>query len=204
MKIYLIRHGRTSWNDGGKWQGKTDIPLDSAGEAQSRALARRLARLREPIKTIYSSDLIRARRTAEIITETCGAEIVYLPELREIDLGSWEGRTIDEISGLDGFDEWEANGRVAPHGGESFEQTRDRVTGAMYRIAAEQESDFAVVSHGTAIRLFIGHILEIPIAKKMSTVTYNAAFSVVRYDRETGRFSVITVNDYCHLEDMGY
>ncbi|HYG70238.1 MAG TPA: histidine phosphatase family protein, partial [Anaeromyxobacteraceae bacterium] len=91
-RLFLVRHGETDWNVAGRWQGQTDIPLNEAGRAQARELARRMRG--EGIATIAASDLLRARETAEIVAAELGLEVRILDHrLREQSFGAFEGLT---------------------------------------------------------------------------------------------------------------
>ena len=93
--ILLVRHGETDWNLERRWQGHIDRPLNDVGRAQARALADRLDS--EPFAAVYSSDLARARETAEIVAAAHGLPVHLDPRLREADVGEWSGLTADEI-----------------------------------------------------------------------------------------------------------
>ena len=104
MKLYLVRHGQSTGNIGGTLMGQSDHPLTPLGEDQARAAAERLAAF-GPMP-VYSSDLPRARATAEHIAAAWPAEddapdappqIVLDPRLREISLGDYEGRPWQEF-----------------------------------------------------------------------------------------------------------
>src|SRR5919204_5528893 len=94
-ELLLVRHGETDWNVQQRWQGHQDPPLNALGREQARALAEALAG--EGIDAVYTSDLRRARETAEIVAARLGVEVRPLPDLREIDVGTWSGLTMDEI-----------------------------------------------------------------------------------------------------------
>src|ERR1700744_997778 len=95
MELICVRHGRTAWNASRRFQGKTDIPLDDEGRSQARALA---AHLRdEHFDVALSSDLVRARTTAETILGDRGLPLELTPAFREMQFGLWEGLTWDEI-----------------------------------------------------------------------------------------------------------
>lgn len=95
-RLLIVRHGQSVWNARGRWQGQADPPLSSEGEEQAAAAARRLTEL--GIDRIFSSDLQRARRTAEIIAAGLGlGEVALDPRLRETDVGAWSGLTRTEI-----------------------------------------------------------------------------------------------------------
>src|SRR5215467_14607337 len=92
--LLLVRHGETDWNADGRLQGQTDRPLSDFGRRQARQLAEELDG--EQFEAIYSSDLARARETAEIVSERRGLAVRLDPDLREKDWGNWEGLTAVE------------------------------------------------------------------------------------------------------------
>ena len=114
-RLVLVRHGETSWNSEGRFQGRADIPLSEVGQRQAVALAAALAR--EEMHAIYSSDLRRAWDTALAIAERHSVPVCREPGLREMDFGSWEGLTYDQIRGIwpNVLAAWQADPlRVAP------------------------------------------------------------------------------------------
>ncbi len=96
MKIFLCRHGETSWNKEHKFQGVSNIPLNKTGLMQARKISELLKN--EPIQAIYSSKLIRSIKTAEIINEFHRLELVSLPQLNELNFGVFEGKTMKQIA----------------------------------------------------------------------------------------------------------
>ena len=92
--LLLVRHGETDWNAEGRLQGHTDRPLNDYGRTQARRLAEQLHG--DGIAAIYASDLVRARETAEILSERLGLPVLLDADLRERNWGSWEGLTPDE------------------------------------------------------------------------------------------------------------
>src|SRR5437660_2471183 len=95
LQLVFIRHGSSTWNDEGRIQGQLDPPLSEKGREQAEKLA---ARLRdETVDALYSSDLQRARSTADAVSGAIGKEVALLPELREVALGEWEGLNRHEI-----------------------------------------------------------------------------------------------------------
>ncbi|MHB1463281.1 MAG: histidine phosphatase family protein [Armatimonadota bacterium] len=87
--IYLVRHGQTDWNVEKKTQGHTDIPLNDNGREQAKSLSMDISKLK--IDRIISSDLLRARETAEIVNEAFGVYLTFDKRLREINYGDLEG-----------------------------------------------------------------------------------------------------------------
>src|SRR3712207_4650919 len=98
-RLILWRHGRTEWNAENRFQGHTDIPLDSHGLAQAERTAGMLAAYAP--SALYSSDLSRAYYTAAALAALTGLEIRTDKRLREINVGSWEGLLGREIDTAD-------------------------------------------------------------------------------------------------------
>lgn len=136
--LLLVRHGETDWNAAGRLQGHTDRPLSSYGREQARRLAEELAG--EEFDAIYSSDLARARETAEIVGKRLHLPVVLDPDLREKDWGNWEGLTSTERLGVELV-------------GESTEGHEARMLASLARIAAEHpDGRVLVVTHGGSMR----------------------------------------------------
>jgi probable phosphoglycerate mutase len=96
-RLLLVRHGESTWNAQSRWQGQADPPLSPLGEQQAEEAAERLAEIAS-ITVVWTSDLVRARRTAELIAARLGVDRVRdEPRLRERDVGSWSGLTRAEI-----------------------------------------------------------------------------------------------------------
>ncbi len=94
--IYFIRHGQTDWVIEKKLQGKMDIPLNNNGRRQAEEAAKEIATLK--IDRIISSDLSRAKETAEIINKRIGVKITFDKRLREENYGEYEGRRVESIT----------------------------------------------------------------------------------------------------------
>jgi broad specificity phosphatase PhoE len=136
--ILLARHGETDWNRDLRFQGHADVPLNDTGRAQARELARSLAE--EPFDAVYSSDLLRARETAEIVASRLGLAVELDEGLREIDVGSWQGSTRSELDGR----EWD---------GEAYDDHRRRTVASILRIAERHpDASVLVVAHGGTLR----------------------------------------------------
>ncbi|HEY6960847.1 MAG TPA: histidine phosphatase family protein [Gaiellaceae bacterium] len=141
--LLLVRHGETDWNREGRWQGWADPPLNPTGREQARTLAEELRET--PFDAVYSSDLRRARETAEIVAEPHGVPVVVDPGLREIDVGSWSGLTREEIR------ERYPDG-VRPDG-ETHAEHATRTLEAVERIArAHPGGRILLVAHGGTTR----------------------------------------------------
>lgn len=95
MRFCLVRHGQTDWNLEGRYQGQSDVPLNQTGRAEAQSLAGRLKG--KSFAAIHTSDLQRARETAEIIAEVLTLPVTLEPLLREINQGEWEGQFVEAI-----------------------------------------------------------------------------------------------------------
>jgi probable phosphoglycerate mutase len=143
--LLFVRHGETDWNAQRRWQGHADVPLNDRGREQVQALADSLAG--EHIDAIYTSDLSRARDTAEAVGARLGIEVVVDPDLREIDVGPIEGMTAEESSAYEGWH------------GEPKESHAERVLGAVRRIAERHpQGRVLVVTHGGSMRRVHEHL----------------------------------------------
>src|SRR5213592_1883065 len=91
VHLLLVRHGETVWNQENRWQGQADVPLSENGQAQAQCLAQRLLAERRQIHALYTSDLSRAFRTAEIVGTTLGMTPLREEGWREMDIGRWSG-----------------------------------------------------------------------------------------------------------------
>jgi broad specificity phosphatase PhoE len=137
--LLLVRHGETDWNADGRLQGHTDRPLSDFGRRQARRLAEELEG--EALQAIYSSDLARARETAETVGERLGLPVELDPDLREKDWGNWEGLTAVERDRVEFV-------------GESTEAHQERILRALRRISERHPGDgpILVVTHGGSMR----------------------------------------------------
>ena len=153
--LLVLRHGQSEWNAEGRWQGQADPSLSPLGAKQARDGAQRLAAA-EAFTTLVTSDLRRARRTAEILAEVLGLDVWIDPGLREIDVGIWTGLTRDEINaGWPGeLADWSEGRSESPPGGETRTALTDRARSTLLRLAGEASPGerLLVVSHGALIR----------------------------------------------------
>jgi probable phosphoglycerate mutase len=158
--LFLARHGETSWNFEGRWQGQSDVGLNARGRVQAAALAARLAG--RGITRICSSDLSRARETAEIVARHLGlgGVVAVDPALRERGYGVFEGLTREECE-TQHPDEWTrylADRTHTPTGAELQDLVVERMRAAVARAGAQAthaDERILIVSHGGAIRALL-------------------------------------------------
>jgi broad specificity phosphatase PhoE len=150
--LLVARHGQTDWNLERRWQGHADLPLNDTGRSEAQALGEALAGY--GIEAVYSSDLVRARETAEIVGARLGMPVVLDPRLREVDVGEWAGLTTAEVE--ERFPEGHRRRREGQTGwetGEQFEAMERRVAEALLEIAAAHPAArVLVVTHGGPVR----------------------------------------------------
>ncbi|HEU5484245.1 MAG TPA: histidine phosphatase family protein [Microlunatus sp.] len=195
-QLVVLRHGRTSWNATGRFQGQADIPLDERGRLQAEQAAAVLAELAPT--AIHSSDLVRARATAEPLARACGLPVVTDPRLREIHVGTWEGLTIDELFTQVDDDlkrAWLAGEDVRrSETGETVAEVGERAGTALDEIghAAPDGSTVVAVMHGLAARAGVCHLLGIPTSswKRLSGL-HNCGWIIVQR-HPTGDFWRVT------------
>ena len=146
--IYLIRHGQTDWNVERKIQGQTDIPLNSNGKQQAEEAANEIANLK--IDRIISSDLSRAKETAEIINKKVGAKITFDKRLREQNFGKYEGCLKEDITEK----QWDIlNYEPEKVNGESRKQLYERVKGFISKL--KDEGNTLIVTHAVLLCMIL-------------------------------------------------
>jgi len=153
-KIGIIRHGRTEWNKEGRAQGSSDIPLNEDGLFEARRLAERLCG--EDWDVIYSSNLLRAKQTADIIGEKMGQIEVRLDSrIREVGGGLIEGTTEEER-----LAKWGSAWRELDLGLEKSEYVIERGLSFLEEIIKEHENqNVLIVTHGSFIRHLLDEIV---------------------------------------------
>ena len=175
-QLILVRHGETVHNVAGIAQGWSDSELSEKGREQVRRLAQRL--LTYAPTAIYSSPLGRARSTAEAIAEVTGLPIVTLDELREMNYGGWEGRSFLDVRREyeDVYQRWISDETCpCPEGGESHADVRARLERAFASMDTERA---VVVTHGTAIRIAVTALLQLPVMASRHFAQDNAGMNV--------------------------
>ena len=181
-RLVLWRHGRTEWNVARRFQGSTDVPLDDVGEAQARNAAAQLSLMQPGV--IVSSDLIRARVTAEALSEATDVPVAIDPRLRETHAGVWEGldRTQLMAHHADDVRAWAAGSDLRPGGGERRSEVATRMLAAIGDAldASPEAKVVVVVTHGGAARAAVGALLGLPVAHwSILGVLTNCAWSVL-------------------------
>lgn len=208
LLVEVVRHGESTWNARGLWQGQADPPLSETGHAQAGALAGRYTA--EHIDAVWSSDLVRAVATAETVAAPFGLGVRTDPHLREMDVGAWAGLTRAEIA--ERFRaEWDAVAAGEDPrrgGGESRGDLMRRVRRAFAGIVAESQAAgwrrILVVTHGGAAREIALDALGLDVegmpAVRRLAAPANTAVTVVAATADALR--LVTYNDTSHIADV--
>ncbi len=200
-RIVLIRHGQTAWNRTVRFRGQADPPLDKVGREQAEATARYVAE-RWPVDVVYASPMGRAVETGQAIARAHGLSVQAFDGLLDIDFGEWEGHSPEEVKkrypGL--LQAWfEAPQTVKVPGGESLAIVRERVTGGLREVLhSHREQTVAMVGHMVVNRVLLCAVLGLGNEHFWRLRQDTCAINVFDVD-ETGRSTILVLNDTCHL-----
>ncbi len=201
----MVRHGESTWNATGLYQGQSDVPLSPTGVLQASSLAERLTG--QHFAAVYSSDLTRARRTAELVTERLeGMPPVRLNhDLREIDVGLLSGMSLEEIGSK--YGEYLSALQANPWdtrrpGGESMADLYQRSSKAILNLAAQHLGErILLFTHGGVVRVAVGLALG-GVPQNAWTRLSVANTSITRVMLNDQRGSLLSFNDAAHLEEL--
>jgi probable phosphoglycerate mutase len=184
-RFYLLRHGEIDWPEADCFIGQVDVPLSATGRRQARAWKNELSSI--DFAAVWSSDLQRANETAAIVFPGHTANVKASRDLREIDLGQWDGQPRSRVR-EEYPDFWLARGRdlagFRPPGGESFLDLQERVVRAVRQIAADANGAVCMVTHAGVIRVLICHCLQIPLMNLFRIRVDYGSLSIVAYAPE--------------------
>ncbi len=185
-RILLVRHGQTDWNLAGRWQGHIDIPLNTTGLEQARALAEHLHE--QPISAVYASDLKRAQETGAVIAEAHGLALKTDARWRELHLGVFQGLTTSEINAKYPAESRRMRedymGYVIPTG-EARRAMQARAFAAYEQLLADEQGDeIVVVSHGGTIRVVLLKLFGDDVLHRS---IQNTSISTIETDGTTAR-----------------
>jgi broad specificity phosphatase PhoE len=200
-QLILVRHGETEENAAGIAQGWHHGTLSDLGKQQVLRLAERVARMQP--NALFSSPLGRALATAQAIADATGLEIHTLDALREVCLGTWEGRSYLEIrrDDAENYQRWRDDPGSACPGGESHNDVLHRMEQAFGTIASSADGQAmraVVVTHGAAIRLGATVLLGAPVELSRHLDQDNAAINI--FVRRSDRYVLRLWNDTTHCQ----
>ena len=180
--VLLVRHGETVWNCELRMQGHRDVPLSPRGLEETAALAGRLALRERPVR-IVSSDLVRARATADAVGAALGLPVTLDPRLREQSLGTWEGKRFAEVRADDPvaaarFEAFDPDTR--PPDGETRRELAARAAAAFDAHATPGTAGpVLLVSHGGAMQTILYRVLGLPLDAPRRFLLPNASVTVL-------------------------
>jgi len=203
VKLFLIRHGQTSWNVEGRYQGDKDIDLNGVGIKQAKLAAKYLSRIN--FSNIYCSSLKRTIDTANIINKGRNLQIIVRENLKEMNFGKWEGLKFHQINEEfnEDYQKWLKDPyNTPPTGGESFKKLKDRSIAEIDSIVSENKdgSGIAVVTHGGVILSLLIHWLQIPLSRWKSIIQRQGAINIVVIDK--GFPYISAINYTGHLKPI--
>ena len=193
----LVRHGLSEGNVLGVFQGWKDYPLSDLGRRQAAAVAGRLNDA--GASALYSSDLLRASETGEIIAAEAGLTLEKREPLRERSFGEGEGLTWTQIRERFGAEVRIGEGGIP--GEEPTESFRSRVGDEFDLLMERHREDMAIcTSHGGTISAIVAHVLGLPATGRARVRIENCSLTVVEFER--GRPVITSLSDACHLDGL--
>ncbi len=202
-RLIIVRHGRTAWNREERFRGRTDVPLDAVGEKQVEACARAIAARFRPA-AVYASPLQRTVRTAEAIGRQCHVATELHDGLIDMSFGEAEGLTWPEADAR--FPGLGSAWRDTPHtatfpGGETLAAVRARLVTAATALAERHPGqEVVLVGHNATNRALLLAALDLGDERFWRIGQEPAAINLVAL--EDGAFTVLTLNDTCHLNEI--
>ena len=201
-RLLLIRHGETDHNTQGRFLGQVNPPLNERGRRQARMLRSRLTGTK--CRIAYTSDLGRARETAQLILGQRETLIYEDPRLRELSFGTWDGLTRAEVEEEDPetLSAWEANAMdIAPSGGETLAEFSERVRTALASILDTHQAGETViiVTHGGVLKMIFCMALGLSPDMHWQFRVENASISEVVFHPAGGIIGLL--NGTTHLQD---
>ena len=179
MRVFVVRHGQTTWNVQGLLQGAADVPLTDAGRAQAEASARVLRRVIGPGSTVATSPLSRAHDTARAIARELEVEAHPDERLRERAYGVWEGITAEERE--NGWPEevamWREHGDPDVEGFEHHDSVRARMVESIEEWADRSAGPLVIVTHGSSGRVGMQGLLGLSLEHRTLGNLGNACWS---------------------------
>ena len=201
-RLILVRHGETEWNRVERFRGRADVQLNRTGLAQAEVTARRI-RAGWQVTAVYCSPLSRAARTAQAIATPFQLAATSLQDLIDIDYGEWQGKSPEEVASLwpDLLSAWyEKPHTMRIPGGESLDDIRVRCGRAVRQIAAQhQGSSAAVVGHTVINRVILLDILNLGNDRFWRIRQDTCAINEIEVEGD--EFTLVSMNDTCHLRD---
>ena len=200
MKLYITRHGKTLWNTEGRLQGCMDSSLTDEGIERAKELSKRLSDFN--IDAIFSFDLKRVKDTAHYIKASHDYFMLFLPELREMSFGDWEGLTLDKVQTdyKEQFDNFEKDPlNYENKNGENFETFVKRVSSGLDKIIQMSFENSLIVTHGITVKAIqtimegrnLSDISKLPVITGCSLIGYEINENTVKKILQDNKYDFI-------------
>ena len=202
-KIILVRHGHVEGIQPPRFRGREDLPLTERGNAQARALARRIES-KWRVEKIYTSPLSRCIATAGSIASVCGIEAQSMEQLIDIDYGTWQMKSYEEMAAAEPalYAIWfDAPQLMRFPAGESLQELVSRSANAL-RLVLERHRDWTVVlvSHDSINRALLMQLADLPLSSYWRLAQGPCCINEI--DIEDSRILIRRINDTSHLDDI--
>ncbi len=201
-RVVLVRHGQTAWNAAAgeeRFRGRTDLPLDGFGQAQARALARRLQG--EPIATLYTSPLLRAQQTLLPLSEGLGLKVQLHDGLLDIDYGRFQGLTHAEaaLAYPEEYRLWRTTpSQVRFPDGENLSEVQTRLVELLDELAVRHPSQTIVLAgHQIVNKVLACTLLGLTLDQLWHVQQDTAGLDV--FQRAGDTWHTLCLNDVCHV-----
>ena len=200
MNLFIIRHGESVWNRENRVQGSKDPGLSEKGKRQADSAGKRLEK--KKINIVYSSPLKRCAQTARMISRRTGAKIKFDPDLQEIILGVWQGKTMDEVKRLypKSYAVWLKDpSKAGIPGWEGVPKFRKRVNCAFRSILGKNPSaNVCIVTHWGVIAAHLAKTLDADFDRIFQGIRVdNCGISEISY--MNGKAIIQCINDTRHF-----
>ena len=200
--LVLVRHGESTGNAAGRFQGQTDPGLSDRGREQASRLAVHIAERFEDVTAAWASDLVRVRETSEPTLARLGVEPVVDERLREIDVGAWSGRSYQEVQADDpaALGDWVSFVDVDRPGMERMTDFRVRVRDMLVELHRKAtEGTTLVFTHGMWIRTAVAFVLGAETGRHLAPATNTSLTLLATDPRDETLLRLLSYNESSHL-----
>lgn len=202
MRVILVRHGQTDWNEDGIFRGRIDVELNRNGVRQAELIGEVLATV--PIDAVYSSPLSRALKTAEIIAQHHELTLQVTHAMTDIDFGEWQGLSRSDAVARypDIYEVWETRPeKVEIPGAETLTEVRKRLLGGLNDILSKHpKGTVVIVSHGLTNKVLLCAVLGLDNSHFWKVKQDNGAINIFKYTAEGSK--VFLMNGTTHFRSI--
>jgi probable phosphoglycerate mutase len=200
LRFYIVRHGQTEFNIERRLQGRLDSPLTDKGRSDAEALGKYLSNVHFDL--VLASPSKRAQTTAQLICQGRDVSIEVEPDMREINLGSWEGMTREEVMGafpVEGEIFYNKPHLYKPLEGDSYYDVQDRAVNFIKRLAEQyKEGDILIVTHTVVVRAIVAYFRGIPMERVWEPVVEGTSITIL--EANNGEIKVVSVGETPHMK----